>query len=105
MSAPDNPEFVLPFELTPDGAAVLEQGSYEEIQQCVYALMRCEPGDLIDNPSFGVPSQLFLKGGADLDAIETAIVEQESRANVVIEADPDWFETLTETISIRRANG
>jgi hypothetical protein len=98
----DNPEFQLPFKLVSDGALEIEQGAAEEIQQCIYGICCFRIGERLDMPTFGIPDELFQKGGVDLDALENAVLEWEDRAEALFEQDPNWIRTLVSQITIGR---
>jgi hypothetical protein len=57
------------------------------------------------DPTLGIPSPAFRKGGADLSIIEKTIRRFVPEADDVIERNPNWFVTLVDQISIRRNLG
>jgi hypothetical protein len=99
------PQWALPFQFTSDGDVLeTEQGSDEEIQNNVWAILSYEPGELIANPDFGIYETTFRKGGTNIEAIRQLIVKWEPDADEIIERDPDWIKTMVETISIWRGS-
>lgn len=99
----DTPEFKLPFMFTDDGSVLeVEQDSDQDVQQDAYVLCSYEPGQLTAVPEYGLPSQVFKVGGADLDVIQALIEQWDDRAVEIVEDNPAWFMDLVQIISIRR---
>jgi|GEM_PF-2581324 len=65
-------------------AATVEQGSAEEISQCVLNIVLCEPGFRADLTTFGVPQPLFQTLPLDLAPFQLAIERWEPRAELTI---------------------
>lgn len=86
------PHFALPFRfqthLGQARAVVNEQDSYEEIADCVQAVLSYERGTRVELPEFGIRDQTFRQGGVDKEEIERVISQWEPRADAVIESDP-----------------
>jgi phage baseplate assembly protein W len=80
---PDTPKLSIPLTITDGRIAQIEQDSEEEIAQCVSAVLRTELGQRIELPSYGLADQAFTEGGADLDAIRSAVEEFEPRAETL----------------------
>lgn len=81
--ADDVPHYALPFRLGPDGSfATVEQGSIEEIEQCVANILRTIVGTWFDTPEFGVPDETFVQATPNPSAqvYIAAIEAQEPRA-------------------------
>lgn len=99
-----NPEFEIPFtfDLSSGSVREIEQGTDEEIQQRVWAALSYEPGQLLADPDVGIPDQTFRLGGADLNLIQRILQKWVPDAQEVISRDPNWFQTLIDTITIRR---
>jgi phage baseplate assembly protein W len=74
-------------------AAVTEQSSYDEIADCVQAVLLYTRGSRIDLPEFGVRDMTF-QAGVDKEEVERAITQWEPRADVVIEASPVELDTF-----------
>lgn len=103
MSEFESPHIRFPFTFTDDGEVLeVEEGSDLEVQQCAWAVLSYEPGQLIADPEFGTPSQVFKKNGVDIDQVRGIVERNDDRANEILERDPFWFETLVDTITIRR---
>ncbi|HEX4501087.1 MAG TPA: hypothetical protein VH187_08000 [Scandinavium sp.] len=98
------PEIAVPFTFDiPNGdVQQIEQGSDEDIVSRIWIVLSYEPGMFSGDPTFGIPQQVFRKGGADLNAIERAILNFVPDAQVIIERNLDWFATLVDQIQIRR---
>ena len=99
------PQWDLPFTFTGDSVREIEQGSDEDIQNCIWVILSYEPGQLICNPDFGVLESVFRKSGTNLDVIRQAITRWEDRADELIDRDPNWYKTMIDTITIRRNPG
>lgn len=91
------PKLAWPFDVVDGRVRVVEQGSANEVAQCVYAVLATQPGDRTERPGFGFPSQLFRQGGVDLDELRAAVENWEPRASVLTEAQ---FEGLTENVRV-----
>jgi hypothetical protein len=96
------PQLSLPFQFVDNTALEVEQGDDGEIQQAIYAVLAYEPGQLMCNPQFGVPEPTFAKAGVNIQALNTAILFWEKRADEILERDTQWYMKLIDTITIRR---
>jgi hypothetical protein len=98
------PEISLPFTFDMPNGDVLqvEQGSDQDIVNRIWIALSYEPGMWPADPSLGIPQQAFRKGGADLNAIERAIMNFVPDAQEIIERDLNWFVDLVDRIQIRR---
>lgn len=98
------PHFALPFNIVRTGeqsaAAETEQGSAEELFDCVHAVIRTERGTRIENPDFGVNHQEFHQGDVDLGRLQTEVLEWEPRANVVFSSRIDEIDRLVQKIKV-----
>lgn len=81
----DIPHFSFPFRLSGGSPATVEQGSDDEILDCVEVLLSTEPGERIDLPDYGLEDQTFREGGASRTAIQNTIRTWEPRASTDIE--------------------
>lgn len=77
--------------------ATVDQGAPAEIAQCVYAVLATEPGDRAEHPAFGFESQLFRRGGVDLEELRRVVGDFEPRADLLTEAT---LEDLAETVRV-----
>jgi phage baseplate assembly protein W len=82
----NTPKLKVPFQIKGKSAAVVEQDSPEEIEQCVSAIVRTRVGSRLDRPEFGVPDVTFRSGSARPELGE-AIDEWEPRARYFIEEE------------------
>lgn len=78
----------------------VEQDSLDEIAGCVETVLRYEPGDFDPNPAFGTPEQVFLQGGANPDAVLSAISRWEPRADVAVAENPSLLSGLIDQIRV-----
>lgn len=78
------PHIAVPFTITRDGVATVEQDTPQEIANCVYNICVCPRGYRDDQPSFGIPDPTFGPVPVDVGAIESAIEEWEPRADLTI---------------------
>lgn len=69
--------------------ATVDQGSREEIAQCVYGIIGLRQGERAENPELGTPSYLFRQGGVDEDELRRLVEEQEPRASLLTESEWD----------------
>lgn len=77
--------------------ATVDQGSPDEIAQCVYAVLATAPGDRTEEPEFGFPPQLFRQGGVDLEELRRSVEEHEPRASVLTDSE---FADLAQTVRV-----
>lgn len=72
------PHFDLPFKF----GAVVEQGTVQDLANCVYAIVVCPTGfrDLV--PDFGTSDLAFTPQPVMNDKVSTAIADQEPRAEM-----------------------
>lgn len=79
------PHFSLPFRVVNGSIAEVEQGSVEEIEDCVESILRTIAGTRIDNPDFGVPDESFTQQtpNSSAELYIAAIEAQEPRARVL----------------------
>lgn len=77
------PHLALPFRVERGRAAVVEQDSDEDVEQCVEAVLRYRPGERPEAPDFGTPDQTHRQGGADLQELADAVSRWEPRAHAV----------------------
>lgn len=100
MAHVDTPKISFPFALVGNGSAVkhVEQGSDEEVLDCVEVLLSTEAGERIEVPDYGVSPQVFREGGASIEEIMDTIRVWEDRAEAVIERDPGELDKLTDRL-------
>jgi phage baseplate assembly protein W len=81
----DVPHFSLPFRVVNGSVVESEQGSVEEIEDCVESILRTFVGTRIDAPKFGIPDETFVQQTPNSSAeIYIAVIEaQEPRARVL----------------------
>lgn len=81
----DVPHLKVPFAIVGPAAAVVDQNSIEEIEQCVLAVVKTEVGQRIERPEFGIVDPTFEQIGPDSDADEivAAIEEWEPRVETI----------------------
>lgn len=87
----------------PDGslaAACDEQDSLDEVMSCVQEITACPVGAWADNPSFGVPNQVFSQAPLDPTGITLAIQRWEPRATAAAQEYPDQFDVATRHITV-----
>jgi phage baseplate assembly protein W len=98
----DVPHFDLPFRFGSDGhAAVVEQDTFEEIRNCVVAIVRTVVGQREEMPEFGVPDLTFELQPLHIEKITEAILRDEPRASVLLEQHPDLIEKTIADISVQ----
>lgn len=96
----DIPHFSLPFRRDTHGRCVVnEQDSDAEILDCVEVLLATERGSRMEVPEYGVPDQVFRQGGADLNAISSAIARWEPRADHFVRREQELID-MTDRIRV-----
>ena len=90
----DIPHFNLPFQFGPNLAVVVEQDSFEDVLNCVAAILRTQIGERTDLPEFGIVDPTFQTQPVDTDAIIQQVIAQEPRATLLVEQNPDVFDEL-----------
>jgi phage baseplate assembly protein W len=78
--------------------ATVPQDSPEEVEQCVAAILRTQPGHRDDLPEFGTPDQAFQRGGVDLDVVVQAVEDWEDRAPVELMREDGSLQALAEGV-------
>lgn len=82
----DVPHFALPFRVVNGSIAESEQGSVEEIEDCVESILRTIVGTrALDAPDFGIPDETFtqLTPNSSAELYVAAIERLEPRAHVL----------------------
>src|SRR5215467_1053707 len=100
------PHFDLPFRFAVTTAkaeasgAVVEQDSFEDVCNCVEAIVRTPYGFRSDVLTFGFPSvELMTQPVVSADLIED-VSGQEPRADLAFSEQPDAFDQLIDRITI-----
>jgi hypothetical protein len=93
------PHFSVPFRFTP-AAAVTDQGSIDEIVDCIVAILVCRRGFRVELPAFGLPDPTFTSPGPDLDEIRRAVETWEPRAAVTLTEYPDLLDELVARVEL-----
>jgi hypothetical protein len=87
MPEPDTPRIAWPPRFdSVVGSALVDQGSPEDIVQCIGVVVTTRRGALIDVPAMGVRDQAFLQGGADTGELLDAVENWEPRAATTMTA-------------------
>lgn len=77
----ERPHLAFPVQLSSSGQLLVnEQGSDEEVEDCIAVILTWPQGTREGFETFGTPPQLFASGGPDLAEIRDAVVEDEPRA-------------------------
>lgn len=86
ITTPAVPRVAWPFQITDNGAVVVEQGSYEDVLTQVRFLAACEVGQCPELPTFGIPDLAFQtappNAGQLLDAIQQWVPDADETATV-----------------------
>jgi phage baseplate assembly protein W len=92
------PHFSHPFRVS-DSAATVEQGSTDEITDCVTAALSTEAGSRLDVPDYGIPDETFTQLGPNpnADLYLAAVEAVEPRAHLLGEAA---VEEMTKRVTI-----
>jgi phage baseplate assembly protein W len=96
------PHFAIPFRIDPQrGAYVTEQGSEQEIMDCVEVVMRYNPGDRPEKLTFGIPDETF-KEEVDVVSIANAVSEWEPRVELSVESQINLLDPLITKVRVMR---
>ena len=98
--AVDSPHFDLPFRLLSTGAAVSEQDTYDDVANCVEAIVRTPYGFRDDAPNFGFPSVELRPMPVISSEIRDVVDAQEPRATILISERPDFYDQLIDRITV-----
>lgn len=94
------PHFDLPFRMKGTSFATVEQDSFEDVANCVEAIVRTPYGFRDDNPDFGVDDQTFQVQPLNTELITGQIIHQEPRASIVITQETDLIDSLIDNLKI-----
>jgi phage baseplate assembly protein W len=101
----DNPHFAFPFRLVGTRVVTVEQGSDDEILDCVEVLLSTEPGERVDIPDYGLEDQTFRQGGASWAEIRSTVRAWEPRALTEVEESTMEGRVNNMRVKIRRSRG
>jgi len=96
----DVPHFSLPFQLSKNGAPVVEQDSIDDIVNCVIAISATHIGWRTEAPTFGLPDLGMRRLPLGAEDINNWIANQEPRALLTVEERPDTVDTLIDHINV-----
>lgn len=71
------PHLAFPLRFDDGAAATVEQDSPEHMLQRIHVTCRTTRGERLDDPTFGIPSEVLRVTRADLDVLASAIEESE----------------------------
>lgn len=96
------PHFDLPFRFNNGVAVVVEQDSYEDISNCVEAIVRTPVGFRVydDRYDFGIQPPEFEDQPVDILSMQELVLAQEPRAVVIISEETNMLDTLMEKIKV-----
>lgn len=80
--------FAFPFRWVAGRAMVVEQDSYQEVEQGVRVLMLSHLGERLEVPGFGIQDPVF-QGELDEEAVAQAAAEWDDRVSLAIQETPD----------------
>lgn len=93
------PHLSLPFRLQDGSFATSEQGTADEIADCVQVLVSTVTGQRIEVPTYGIPSPVFAQEAPQVSPILLATVQKwEPRANIAISDSVDSTDDLVRHI-------
>lgn len=100
MPDPQVPHLRVPIRFEAGRAALVEQDTQEEIEQCVEAIIRYPLGYRLDQPDFGVADPAFSQAPVGTEDLEAAIMTWEPRADALLEENPDSLDSLVDRIRV-----
>ena len=99
-TAPSLPHCAVPFTLTRQGTATVEQGSEAHLRGNVYNIAVCPRGFRDDLPEFGVPSLLWKTMPLDLGALEGSLHRWEPEADLALEQHREAVAEAQATVAV-----
>lgn len=95
------PHLSVPFALADSGAyiEVDDQDTPDEIRGCVYDVLVTPIGHRAELPEFGIVDPTFRMDSA-LEDIQAAVEQWETRADVLLDEDPDWLDTTVRRVRV-----
>lgn len=78
------PHLAFPMRFVDGLAATVEQDSTDHLQDRIHVAVRTPLGDRLDDPTFGVPSELLRVNRVDLEALAAAIESSEPEIPVTL---------------------
>lgn len=95
------PHFDLPFRFGVSGesAAVVQQGSQQDVRNCVEAIIRTPVGSRLHVPNFGIDDPTFLTSPLQTTNIEQQVIANEPRAVVALDSIVDEINTMADDIT------
>lgn len=98
MADIQTPHFSLPFRFHNGRVVVNEQDEYDEIADCVQAIVRYSRGQRAEFPDFGVTQQEFAIE-IDRDKLIDQVQEHEPRIQLIVEpAEIDQIDEMIQTV-------
>lgn len=100
MALLDTPVLQWPFKINEAGTAIdyVEQDTPAEVAQRVAVLFSTNPGDLVDEPAFGIPEPIFKEGGITQDELLSAVNKWVPEAALIFTTDE--LVELVQTIEV-----
>lgn len=86
------PHFDLPFRLVGHSVATVEENTWEDVRNCVYAALLTPFGWRPEAPEFGTDELTLQKQPLDVGALEQQISRSDPRALVYLSQDPSAFD-------------
>jgi phage baseplate assembly protein W len=90
----DFPHLALPFSYVNGIPQVVEQGTIEDIANCVEVALRTHVGERKELPDFGTADLTFQQQPVSLSALLTQIELHEPRVIALLEQAPDALDSL-----------
>jgi hypothetical protein len=84
MTEPQIPHLAFPLRFVDGLAVTVEQDSPEHMQDRIHVTCRTMIGQRLDDPTFGIPSEVMRVVEADLDELAAAIARSEPDIAVVL---------------------
>jgi len=83
-----------------EGVAVTEQNTFEEIANCVEAIVRTPYGFRLDNQFFGIPQLELLTQPILSQVVVDAVAEQEPRSEILMGENRDQFDQFITKLAV-----
>lgn len=95
------PHFAWPFRYMGGEAVVNQQGSADDVLACVSAVLGTEPGQIFDEPDFGVPDPTFEQEPISTAAIVGPVSHWEPRATLLAETNPSALDAAIANVNLK----
>lgn len=105
MSFSNAPHFDFPFNLDGTKFAEVEQDTVDDVYNCVYVSLVTPEGFRPEAPEFGMPDLTFMEQPIDPSLITSKLIQDEPRAELLLQQRPDAFDPLIADVTLDVGTG